>query len=125
MGNVKSWLKKFFKIGSPSKLMADEIGQWIPAGIAEGITGNMKTLGSAMKGMTKTIESPSFSISQAENQGIDYDLLAAALTRSLSGVEMTTNVNMDGRTVAKTTAPFMETELSALSARANRRLGYV
>ena len=79
VGNVKSWLKKFFKIGSPSKLMADEIGQWIPAGIAEGITGNMKTLGSAMKGITKTIESPSFSISQAENQGIDYDLLTATL----------------------------------------------
>ena len=37
VGNVKTWLKKFFKIGSPSRLMADEIGQHLPTGIAEGI----------------------------------------------------------------------------------------
>lgn len=30
----------FFKIGSPSKLMRDEIGKWIPAGIAVGIDAN-------------------------------------------------------------------------------------
>lgn len=29
-------VKNFLHIGSPSKLMADEVGQWIPAGIAEG-----------------------------------------------------------------------------------------
>jgi phage-related protein len=38
----------FFKIGSPSKLMRDEIGRWIPAGIAEGIRDNMDTLTSAI-----------------------------------------------------------------------------
>ena len=38
----------FFKIGSPSKLMADEIGRWIPAGIAEGIRDNLDILSSAV-----------------------------------------------------------------------------
>jgi phage-related protein len=38
----------FLRIGSPSKLMADEIGRWIPAGIAEGIRDNMDTLTSAI-----------------------------------------------------------------------------
>ena len=30
-------VKDFFKIGSPSKLMQDTVGKWIPLGIAEGI----------------------------------------------------------------------------------------
>ena len=48
-------ITNFFKIGSPSKLMADEVGRWIPAGIAEGIQQNLGTLMntvSAMDGMT-------------------------------------------------------------------------
>lgn len=39
----------FFRIGSPSKLMADEIGRWIPAGIADGIRENMGVLSSAIE----------------------------------------------------------------------------
>lgn len=30
-------IKDFFKIGSPSKVMRDEVGKWIPIGIAQGI----------------------------------------------------------------------------------------
>lgn len=37
-----------FKIGSPSRIMRDEVGRWIAPGIAEGITGNMGSLKSAM-----------------------------------------------------------------------------
>ena len=40
VGNVTKFIKKVFKIGSPSKLMADEVGRWIPAGIAVGIDAN-------------------------------------------------------------------------------------
>lgn len=38
----------FFDIGSPSKLMANEVGKWIPAGIAVGIEGNTDPLMQAM-----------------------------------------------------------------------------
>lgn len=37
-----------FEIGSPSRIMRDEVGHWITPGIAEGITGNMGSLLSAM-----------------------------------------------------------------------------
>lgn len=37
VGNVTKWLKKFFKISSPSKLMRDAIGRFLPEGIAVGI----------------------------------------------------------------------------------------
>lgn len=42
----------FLKIGSPSKLMADEIGRWIPAGIAEGINKGMGVLDKEINAMT-------------------------------------------------------------------------
>lgn len=48
VGNVLDFIKSVFKIGSPSKLMADEIGRWIPAGIAVGIEDNTGVLDSAM-----------------------------------------------------------------------------
>lgn len=51
VGDVTSWLKKFFKIGSPSKLMADEIGQWLPLGIAQGIENNMDAVTNAVDDM--------------------------------------------------------------------------
>lgn len=44
-------VKRFFKIGSPSKLMADEIGQWIPEGIAVGVEANASSLTDAMEEM--------------------------------------------------------------------------
>ena len=37
VGNVKDWLKSFFGIASPSKLMRDEIGRYIAEGIGVGI----------------------------------------------------------------------------------------
>jgi len=33
-------IKEFLHIGSPSKVFADEVGRWIPAGVAEGIDDN-------------------------------------------------------------------------------------
>lgn len=42
----------FFDIGSPSKLMANEVGRWIPAGIAVGIEDNLNPLTSAMDEMS-------------------------------------------------------------------------
>lgn len=47
-------VKEFFKIGSPSKLMADEIGKFLPAGVAVGIKDNMSPLMSAMSDITAT-----------------------------------------------------------------------
>lgn len=41
-------IKSFFGIASPSRVMRDEVGRWIPLGIAEGITDNMGSLKYAM-----------------------------------------------------------------------------
>ncbi|MGW3724141.1 phage tail tape measure protein [Streptomyces sp. NPDC000851] len=49
--NVVDAAKSFLRIGSPSKLAADEIGQWVPAGVAEGIEDNTGVVDKAMAGM--------------------------------------------------------------------------
>lgn len=52
IGNIVQWAKEILGIGSPSKVMADEVGQWIPAGIAKGIEGNIGVVTSAMNSVT-------------------------------------------------------------------------
>ncbi|MET9965643.1 phage tail tape measure protein, partial [Streptomyces sp. NPDC006356] len=44
-------IKGFLDIGSPSKKAADEVGQWIPAGIAVGAEDNAGVLDKAMRGL--------------------------------------------------------------------------
>lgn len=39
------------KIGSPSKVFADEVGRWIPEGVAVGIEANTQSMTDAMKDM--------------------------------------------------------------------------
>lgn len=56
LGAVKgAWSKatNFLQIGSPSKLMADSIGKWIPLGIAEGIETQSGSVLDAMNDIAK------------------------------------------------------------------------
>lgn len=46
-------VKGFFKIGSPSKLFANEIGKWIPEGVAVGIEANADSVNGAVDEMVK------------------------------------------------------------------------
>ena len=55
VGNVVSFIKNLFGIKSPSKVMANEVGKWIPAGVAEGILDNTGVIDSAMSVMTDNL----------------------------------------------------------------------
>ena len=61
VGDITSGIKSFFGIKSPSKVMANEVGKWLPEGLAEGIEDNVKPVTAAMKELanltTGTIES--------------------------------------------------------------------
>lgn len=52
---IPSGIKKLLHIGSPSRLMRDEVGQWIPAGIAVGISQNTSSLVSATRSMGNAV----------------------------------------------------------------------
>ena len=49
--NALRSVKNFLGIGSPSKVFRDQIGQWIPEGVAVGVEANTKSLTDAMKEM--------------------------------------------------------------------------
>ena len=50
--------KEFLGIASPSKVMRDQVGRFIPAGIAEGISRNLAPLRSAMQQATDMVAAP-------------------------------------------------------------------
>lgn len=52
--------KNFLKIGSPSKLFADGVGRWIPAGIAQGIMDNMGVVDTALTKIPTAIAGASY-----------------------------------------------------------------
>jgi phage-related protein len=56
IGNITDFIKKLFKIGSPSKLMADEIGKFLPAGIAVGVDANATLVDDAFQDMAGKID---------------------------------------------------------------------
>ncbi|WP_326729708.1 phage tail tape measure protein [Streptomyces phaeochromogenes] len=49
--NVVGSVTSFLDIGSPSKLMADKVGHWLPPGIVEGAENNRGVLDKAMAGL--------------------------------------------------------------------------
>lgn len=50
---------------------------------------------------------------------------AAAQNQAVQGGPITVVVQLDGREIARTTAPYMETEINRIQNRANRKLGYI
>ena len=78
-----------FKIGSPSKLMADEIGRWIPAGIAMGIEDNMRVLETALD----TVSNPIYT-QQAYVPGESYSV-GEDISRALMDANENQNVNVN------------------------------
>lgn len=105
LGGMVDVIKNFFKIGSPSKLMAEEIGQWIPAGIAEGIENGMGTLNDAMSAMDTDIllgaqvtagNIPKYTAESMEggSDGSLYQLLATYLPQIAQGGNV--NITLDG-----------------------------
>ena len=63
VSSLVNGVKDLLKIGSPSKVFADDIGQWIPAGIAAGIQSGMGVLDSAIDNMTSDMLGEALSLS--------------------------------------------------------------
>jgi len=59
------------------------------------------------------------------SSNIDYDKLAQTMINALSGMNINTAVNVNGKQIAQATAPFMRTEINTLERRANRAVGVV
>lgn len=98
--------KDNLKIGSPSKVFRDEIGQWIPAGIAQGIEDGIGTINSAMADMTMAVSpaamgdiqtyTPQSATVQNEATSL-YELLSRYLPIIASGENVNVQLDVDGQ----------------------------
>lgn len=67
---ITDGIKDFFGIHSPSKVFRDEIGKNLMLGMAEGITGNEKTVLSAMTRVSKGLADTTFSMPRIVTGGV-------------------------------------------------------
>ena len=102
MSSLVEGIKKFFEIGSPSELLADEIGYWLPPGIAVGIDKGMNILDDAVNSMMNEVVSQAMNptiMSQytPEAEGNDISLLLEVLRTWLPAIaNKDTNVVLEG-----------------------------
>lgn len=84
--NAWTKIKDFFSIGSPSKLMRDTVGKWIPLGIAEGIEDEAGAVTDAMQDIAMDASGVNITPTISGSP-------LAALTNGLGGVVMNITVN--------------------------------
>jgi tape measure domain-containing protein len=111
VGNIVKNIKDFFKIGSPSKLMAQEVGQWLPKGIAVGIEANTDSIEKAMDNiddlivdsMNNAVNFKNGAFNDSANLLSNYNLNGDIIIQG----NLESSVMLDGRKVGQETAPYV------------------
>lgn len=114
--SIYNAITDFFRIGSPSKLMRDDVGHWLPPGIAVGVENNMTPVEKAMTDLgdtaIKSLDMSSLSLSASNgrlaletdksNSGDKLDevmtkmeVLAEYLISSISELQLVAMVDRD------------------------------
>lgn len=86
-------VKKFLKIGSPSKVFEDEVGQWIPEGVAVGIEANTQAVTDAMNDMAVDAAAVPVEQTIASNRGFEPEQYTTNNTTNMGGVTININAN--------------------------------
>jgi len=82
--SIVGGIKKFFGVHSPSRVMRDEVGRWIPAGLIDGINKMKSDVIDAAQQMAKwaTPDVPEVSVAYATPNGV-YGTLNSAVNGSI------------------------------------------
>jgi TP901 family phage tail tape measure protein len=92
--DVVGWAKDALSIFSPSQVMADEVGKYIPLGIAKGIADNVGAIQTAVRGAAQT----TVSTAQSALNAVRYSAVGGLPTQSLGGQQgVATYINLDMR----------------------------
>lgn len=94
---VLGGIKDFFGIGSPSKVMRDEVGKWLPAGMAVGVDDNTRTAAKSMTDMAQD------ALAAANAELADATLTAPGLSGGFNGMAVERGLRSRG-TVAQAVA---------------------
>ena len=106
-----SAVKNFLGIGSPSKVFAKEVGQWIPAGIASGIEANAGIVTGAMDDIVDLTTSK-----------ITSDVALATTSKAMSTVAGQTSVGSNGDSFIINVYPSSGMDEEALAQKIERKL---
>lgn len=103
---IPDGLKDFLDINSPSRLVRDDVGKWIPAGLAEGIEKNVGVVSKAVNKMSQMAVPSvpdSFNNPEIYNPGIAGN--AGGINQVESGLlgPITIQIPLDGDVVAQKT----------------------
>lgn len=121
-------IKNFFGIKSPSRLFRDEIGQFLPSGIAVGIETNMDTVHDAMDDLNNAtfgaIKNGRIRIEKGSDGYINMmNQMLSRLENMEININNNTSLALDGYTIAKASAPYTQTQLNKLTSINNRIKG--
>ena len=132
VSNAWQGVKNFLGIGSPSKVFADQIGRWIPAGIAAGIEDNAQTVTDALDDVasmaTGTITSDVALATSAQAMQLSAATPAATEGRDLEAMLLTIIeliragkvLNINGTEMAAALAYDMDAALGTVAVRKER-----
>ncbi|ODE69213.1 phage tail tape measure protein [Listeria monocytogenes] len=131
---IESTIKKRLKIHSPSRLMSDEVGEQVPAGIGVGMLKNLNTIDLAAHKMQKhlTSLSPAISVPVTPNTKEITAYSGASIAMQGSGnpvtvqpIQIINKTMLEGRIVAEETVDFITEIQNNRIVRTNRAQGVI
>ncbi|EAG4682249.1 phage tail tape measure protein [Listeria monocytogenes] len=131
---IETTIKKRLKIHSPSRLMSDEVGEQVPAGIGVGMIKNLNTIDLAAHKMQKhlTSLSPAISVPVTPNtkEITSYSGTSAAVQGSgnpvtVQPIQIINKTMLEGRIVAEETVDFITEIQNNRIIRTNRAQGVI
>lgn len=118
--------KSALGIHSPSRVMRDQVGYYVVAGFANGLTGNKSMVAKAAQTLADcAVVKPASDWSAMATDGFNAAFAQAysADVNMHSTITVEVPVNLDGKTIAKVTAQPLEDELNRRQARSQRLYG--
>ncbi|EHC5259527.1 TPA: phage tail tape measure protein [Listeria monocytogenes] len=131
---IESTIKKRLKIHSPSRLMSDEVGEQVPAGIGVGMLKNLNTIDLAAHKMQKhlTSLSPAISVPVTPNtkeitaySGTSIATQGSGNPVTVQPIQIINKTMLEGRIVAEETVDFITEIQNNRIIRTNRAQGVI
>ncbi|EIT3202304.1 phage tail tape measure protein [Listeria monocytogenes] len=131
---IETTIKKRLKIHSPSRLMSDEVGEQVPAGIGVGMLKNLNTIDLAAYKMQKhlTSLSPAISVPVTPNtkeitaySGTSIATQGSGNPVTVQPIQIVNKTMLDGRLVAEETVDFITEIQNNRIIRTNRAQGVI
>ncbi|EJM2871837.1 phage tail tape measure protein [Listeria monocytogenes] len=131
---IESTIKKRLKIHSPSRLMSDEVGEQVPAGIGVGMLKNLNTIDLAAHKMQKHLTSLSPAISVPVTPNTKEITAYSGASRATQGsgnpvtvqpIQIINKTMLEGRIVAEETVDFITEIQNNRIIRTNRAQGVI